>query len=221
MNAEQRMHHLHSAGRHFHLVHELSARNRKPLGGDEDDLSFTGNWREKKTSILFVTDRYLATTSRVTLLYKQDLAEVAGCLIVTMTQTRGFILCRCWQSDQCSRGAAVCSTGLQFACCYDGEGYIILRSIPGSGWQRRCFLAKTLTSSSAVFVREDWAAICLLKQPEALMISSGSGVDCALTRNDLTPVVSPPSLHPTAPFTAVAAKHLEFRSFQIEDKSLF
>ncbi len=50
-----------------------------------------------------------------------------------------------------------------------------------------------------MFVREAWAAICLQSQPEALMISSGSAVNSALTRNDLTPVVSPPSSVPHAP----------------------
>lgn len=47
-----------------------------------------------------------------------------------------------------------------------------------------------------MFVREAWAAICLLSQPEALMISSGSAVNSALTRNDLTLVVPPPSSIP-------------------------
>lgn len=56
-----------------------------------------------------------------------------------------------------------------------------------------------LTSDGAVFVREAWAAICLPSQPEGLMISSGSAVNGALTRNDLTPVVSPPSPTPPSP----------------------
>lgn len=39
---------------------------------------------------------------------------------------------------------------------------------------------QTLTSDGAVFVGVAWAAICLLSQPEALMISSGSAVNSTL-----------------------------------------
>lgn len=45
-----------------------------------------------------------------------------------------------------------------------------------------------------MFVRESQATICLLSQPEALMISSGSAVNNTLTRTDSG--VLPPSFVP-------------------------
>lgn len=49
INAERRLHHLHSAGRHFHLVQAMCQEQFPP--GDEDDLSCRGKWREAKTRI--------------------------------------------------------------------------------------------------------------------------------------------------------------------------
>lgn len=48
--AVRRLHHLHSAGRSFHLVHDLCARNTT-LWRDEDDLIWRRKWKEAKNRV--------------------------------------------------------------------------------------------------------------------------------------------------------------------------